>query len=347
MAKTLGELAALVGGELRGPEELLIRGIAPVEQAGPEDITFIAHPRFARQAATCRAGAFIVGRAWADLDRPRIVVEHPYLAYAQVAGVFAPPRPRPVGISPLAHLGEGVVLGAEAAIGPFACLGDGVRLGDRVTIMPGCYLGPESEVGDDSYLSPGVVLMERCRVGARVLIHSGAVIGADGFGFVPTPRGQVKIPQLGIVVIEDDVEIGANVTIDRGALGETRISRGVKIDNLVQVAHNVTIGPHTVIAAQAGIAGSARVGAWAALGGQAGINGHITLGDRVQVGAQAGVTNSVPDGEIVLGSPAWPIREARRVFAGLHTLPELYQRVRHLEQLAGSPGPPGNREEEP
>jgi len=332
MKKTLGELAALVGGELRGPSDLVIRGLAPVDQATPEDLTFIAHPRFARLGESSQAGAVIVSPQGATLDKPLIVVDHPYLAYARVAAVFARPRPRVAGLSPLAYLGEGVEVGRDVAIGPFVFVGDGARLGDRVTIMPGCYLGPETVIGADTYLSPRVTILERCRVGKRVLIHSGAVIGADGFGFIPTPQGQMKIPQLGLVVIEDDVEIGANVTIDRGALGETRLGQGVKIDNLVQLAHNVTVGDHTVIAAQVGIAGSTKVGAWVALGGQAGLAGHIELGDRVQIGAQAGVANSVPSGEILLGSPAWPIKESRRVFACLHTLPELSKRVKHLEQ---------------
>jgi UDP-3-O-[3-hydroxymyristoyl] glucosamine N-acyltransferase len=165
-----------------------------------------------------------------------------------------------------------------------------------------------------------------------VFIHSGTVIGADGFGFIPTPEGQVKIPQLGTVVIEDDVEIGANVTIDRGALGETRVGRGVKIDNLVHLAHNVELGEHTVIAAQAGLAGSTKIGRWVGLGGQVGLVGHIKVGDRTQIGAQAGVTNSVPPDQVLLGTPAWPLKETHRIWACWHTLPELYRRVRKMEQ---------------
>ncbi len=332
MKKTLGELAALVEGELRGPADLMIRGLAPVDQATPEDITFIAHPRFARLGEASQAGAVIVSPQWAALDKPLIVVDHPYLAYARVAALFARARPRWPGISDQAYLGAKVHLGRDVAVGPLVFVGDGVRLGDRVTLMPGCYLGPETVIGDDTYLCPNVTILDRCQVGARVLIHSGAVIGADGFGFIPTPEGQVKIPQLGTVVIEDDVEIGANVTIDRAALGETRVGQGVKIDNLVQVAHNVTLGDHTVMAAQAGIAGSTRIGQWVALGGQAGLIGHIEVGDRAQIGAQAGVTTSVPPDQVLLGTPAWPIKETRRVWACWRTLPELYRKVRHMEQ---------------
>jgi len=332
MEKTLGELAALVGGELRGPADLVIRGLAPVDQATGEDITFIAHPRFARLGETSQAAAVIVSPQWANLDKPLIVVDHPYLAYARVAALFDRPRPRWSGVSPLAYLSEGVAMGEDVAIAPFVFVGEGVSLGDRVTLMPGCYLGPEATIGADTYLAPHVTVMDRCRVGERVLIHSGAVIGSDGFGFIPTPQGHMKIPQVGIVVIEDEVEIGANVTIDRGALGETRVGKGVKIDNLVQIAHNVTLGEHTAMAAQVGIAGSTKVGRWVALGGQAGLAGHIEVGDQAQIGAKAGVTKSVPPGQILLGSPAWPAKETSRALAGLHTLPELYRRVRELER---------------
>jgi UDP-3-O-[3-hydroxymyristoyl] glucosamine N-acyltransferase len=332
MGKTLGELAAFLGGELRGPPDQVVRGLAPVDQATPDDLTFIAHPRFARLGETTRAGAVIVSREGAGLDKPLIVVDHPYLAYARVAALFARPRPGWTGVSDQACLGAGVHLGRDVAIAPLVFVGDGVRLGDRVTLMPGCYLGPETVIGDDTYLAPNVTILERCRVGARVVIHSGAVIGADGFGFIPTPDGQVKIPQLGTVVIDDEVEIGANVTIDRGALGETRVGRGVKIDNLVQVAHNVEVGEHSVIASQVGIAGSSKVGKWVALGGQVGLVGHIKVGDRTQVGAQAGITSSVPSDQVLLGTPAWPLKETHRIWASWHTLPALYRRVRKLEQ---------------
>jgi len=344
MEKTLGALATLLEGELRGPADLVIRGLAPIDQATPEDLTFIAHSRFARDARESRAAAFIVAPQWADLPRPLIVVPHPYLAYARVAALFAKPRPRFPGISNLAYLGTAVALGEDVALAPFVVVGDRARLGDRVTIMPGCYIGPETVIGADTYLSPNVTILERCRVGERVIIHSGAVIGADGFGFIPTPQGQLKIPQIGTVVIEDEVEIGANVTIDRGALGETRVGKGVKIDNLVQVGHNVTLGDHTVVAAQAGISGSTKLGQWVALGGQVGLAGHIEVGDRAQIGAKSGVPNSVAPGQVLLGSPAWPIQEARRIFARMHTLPELYRRVKKMEQQLAELAPPPKRE---
>jgi UDP-3-O-[3-hydroxymyristoyl] glucosamine N-acyltransferase len=332
MGYTLGELAARLGGELKGPADLRIEGIAAIESATPRDITFIAQRRFARLAAQSRAAAFIVAPEQADLGRPLIVVPSPYLAYARVAALFAPPRSRWPGVSDLACLGRDVELGQEVSIAPLAFLGHGVSLGDRVTIMPGCVIGDGVRIGADTLLYPNVTILERCTVGARGIIHSGTVIGADGFGFVPGKDGHTKIPQLGTVVIEDDVEIGANCAIDRGALGETRVGRGVKIDNLVHLAHNVTVGEHSFLVAQVGVAGSTKLGRYVALGGQAGVVGHLELGDGVQVAAQSGVTRSLPPGQTVMGSPARPGEEFAKISAHQARLPEMARRLKQLEQ---------------
>ncbi len=226
MTRTLGELAAFLEGELQGPADLSIEGIASLDQATPREISFITQGRFARLTDQSRAAAFIVSQEYAGLARPLIIVPHPYLAYARVAALFAPPVRRWPGISDLAYLGPEVVLGQEVSIAPLAFIGAGVRLGDRVTIMPGCVINDEVRIGADTLIYPNVTIRERCTVGERCIIHSGTVIGSDGFGFVPQEAGHVKIPQLGTVVIEDDVEIGANCTIDRGALGATRIGPG-------------------------------------------------------------------------------------------------------------------------
>jgi UDP-3-O-[3-hydroxymyristoyl] glucosamine N-acyltransferase len=332
MAYTLGELAALLGGELKGPADLRIEGIAAVESATPRDITFIAQRRYAKGAAQSRAAAFIVSPEQAQLGRPLIVVPHPYLAYARVAALFAPVRDRWPGISDLAYLGRDVELGREVSVAPLAFLGNGVSLGDRVTIMPGCVLGDGVRLGADTLLHPNVTILERCTVGARCIIHSGTVIGSDGFGFVPGQDGHTKIPQLGIVVIEDDVEIGANCAIDRGALGETRVGGGVKMDNLVHLAHNVMVGEHSFLVAQVGVAGSTKLGRHVALGGQVGVVGHIEVGDGVQVGAQAGVTHNLPPGKMFVGSPAREGPEAIKIVAHLPKLPEMYRRLKQLEQ---------------
>jgi UDP-3-O-[3-hydroxymyristoyl] glucosamine N-acyltransferase len=332
MGYTLGELAALLDGELKGPADLRIEGLAAIETATLRDITFIAQRRYARLAEKSRAAAFIVSPEQAHLARPLIVVPNPYLAYARVAAIFSPPRRRWPGVSDLAYLGREVELGPEVSIAPLVFIGDQVSLGDRVTIMPGCVVGDGVKIGADTLLHPNVTILERCTVGQRCIIHSGTVIGSDGFGFVPGRDGHTKIPQLGTVVIEDDVEVGANCAIDRGALGETRVGRGVKMDNLVHLAHNVTVGEHSFLVAQAGVAGSTRLGRHVALGGQAGVVGHLELEDGVQVGAQAGVTHSLASGQTVIGSPARPAQEFARFSALLPRLPEIHRRLKQLEQ---------------
>jgi len=332
MKRTLGELAALLQGEVKGPPDLVIEGIAAIEDAGPREITFITQKRFARLASRSQAGAFIVAPGLADLARPLIIVPNPYLAYARVAALFAPvPRRRP-GVSELACLGRDLTLGRDVSIGPLACIGDRVRLDDGVTVMPGCFLGDGVHLGAGTLIYPNVTILERCRLGRNCIIHSGTVIGADGFGFIPTPAGNEKIPQLGTVVIDDEVEIGANCAIDRGALGETRIGRGVKIDNLVHLAHNVQVGEHSLLVAQVGVSGSTRLGQRVILAGQVGLAGHLELGDGVRVGAQSGVNHSVAAGQDVSGSPAFAHKEWLRSMGQIPKLPDLYRRLKRLEQ---------------
>jgi UDP-3-O-[3-hydroxymyristoyl] glucosamine N-acyltransferase len=332
MKHTLGELAQFLGGELKGPADLPIEGIAAIDQATPREITFISQKRYARLVEASRAAAFMVAPDQAQLDRPLIIVPHPYLAYARLAALFAPARPRWPGISDQAYLGREVQLGPDVSLAPFAVIGDRVRLGDRVTVMAGCVLGEDVSIGPDTLLYPNVTIMERCTIGARVIIHAGTVIGSDGFGFVPTAAGNVKIPQLGTVVIEDDVELGANCAIDRGALGETRIGRGSKLDNLVHLAHNVVVGEHSFLVAQVGVSGSTRLGKRVALGGQVGLAGHLEIGDGVQIGAKSGVNRSLPAGETVSGYPARPQQEWLKIMATLPRLPSLNQRMKQLEQ---------------
>lgn len=346
MTYTLGELARLLGGDLRGPADLVVHGLAAVEQATSRELTFIAQKKYLRLAASSQAAAFLVSPEWAALGRPCIVVPQPYLAYAQAAALFAPPPQRWAGVSDRAYLGEGVVLGADVSVAPLAFLGDRVRLGDRVTVGPGCVLGMEVEIGADTLLYPNVTILDRCRLGERVIIHSGTVLGADGFGYVPTPQGHHKIPQLGTVVIEDDVEIGANCTIDRAALGETRIGRGTKIDNLVMLAHNVMVGEHSILVAQVGIAGSTKVGRRVVIGGQVGVVGHIEIGDGAQLGAKAGVNHSIAPGQVVVGSPARPYKDFLAISAVTGKLPEIYKRLKRLENQVAAllPGEAAEKE---
>jgi UDP-3-O-[3-hydroxymyristoyl] glucosamine N-acyltransferase len=330
--KTLQELADYVGGVCQGPPDLVITGLAAIEAAGPEDITFVAFPQFAKHIPGSRAGAFIVSPDLQDTPRPLIITPNPYLAYARLAVLFAPPLRRWPGISNRAVIGRHCHLGAEVSIAPGVVLGDNVSLGDRVTLGPGVVVGDGTSIGADAVLHANVTVYPDCTIGARVIIHSGTVIGADGFGFAPDGSKFVKIPQLGTVVIEDDVEIGANCTIDRGALGETRIERGVKIDNLVMIAHNVVVGADSIIVAQVGISGSTRLGRNVMLGGQVGIVGHVEIGDGVRIGAKSGVPHSVPAGLTVSGSPAVPHKDFLRLQALKKRLPDFYERLKALEK---------------
>ncbi len=333
--KTLKELAQLVGGICQGPEDLKIKGLAAIQQAGPGDITFVTRAKFAKQIEASQAGAFIVAPDLAQVPRPLLITSNPYLAYAKIATVFAPPCRRWPGISNQAAIGAHCRFGEDVSIAPFVWIGDDVTLGDRVTLSPGVVVGHGVTIGSDTRLAANVTVGDQCSLGDRVIIHSGTVIGADGFGFAPDGSTFYKIPQIGNVIIEDDVEIGANCTVDRGALGATRICRGVKIDNLVMVAHNVIIGENTIVVAQVGISGSTQVGRNVMLAGQVGIVGHITIGDGAQIGAQSGVSNSVADGQVVMGSPPVPIKDFRRMVAVQKKLPEMYDRLKSLEkQLA-------------
>jgi UDP-3-O-[3-hydroxymyristoyl] glucosamine N-acyltransferase len=332
VVKTLEELAQLLGGEFQGPPDLTIGGIAAIDQAGPEEITFITRAEYGRKVETSRAGAFLVSPQWRHLQRPLIITSDPYLAYARVATLFAPPLERWPGISNRAYLGRNPHLGEDVSIAPFVWVGDEVCLEDRVTLMPGTVIGNKVSIGADTLIYPNVTIRNGCTVGKGVIIHSGAVIGSDGFGFAPQGGNNVKIPQLGVVTIEDDVEIGANCCIDRGALGETRICQGVKIDNLVQIAHNVVIGKNAIVVAQVGISGSTHIGNNAIIGGQAGLGGHIKIGDRVRIGAQAGVTNSVAPDQTVTGYPAIPHRHWLRAMAVIPKLPELMKKINKLEK---------------
>ncbi|MBI3455139.1 MAG: UDP-3-O-(3-hydroxymyristoyl)glucosamine N-acyltransferase [Candidatus Rokubacteria bacterium] len=332
---SLGELARLVGGELRGDPAMPIRGIAGLDRAQPGDLSFIAAARSRRDAERSRASAFLVPH---DVDLPAfavIRVAHPYLAVATLLRVFHPePAPLP-GIHRTAIVAESARVAADATVLEFVIVGAGSRVESRAVLHPHVVVGEQCRVGEGSVLHPHVVLRADVDVGRRVVIHSGAVLGADGFGYAFDGTRHQKIPQVGRVVIEDDVEIGANVTIDRAMLGETVIGRGTKIDNLVQIGHNTVVGMDSIIVAQTGISGSCRVGNRVVLGGQVGIVDHVAIGDGAQVGSQSGVHRDVPTGAAVLGYPAMPAGQARRVMAALPRLPELLRALRAVERRLG------------
>lgn len=333
MELTLRELAERLGARLQGDGSTRVRGVAGIKEAGPGQLAFFADPKLAEWLGRTRASALIVPPGVACESLPHIVAEDPRAAFLRAMALFQDgARPAPAGVHPTAVLGEGVVLGAEVAVGPRVVIGDRCRLGDRVTVLAGVVIGPDVEIGPDCLIYPNAVLWKESRLGARVIVHAGAVIGDDGFGFLTRDGRHEKIPQLGCVVIEDDVEIGANTCVDRATTGETRIARGTRIDNLVQVAHNVTVGADSILCAQVGIAGSTTIGPRVTLAGQAGVVGHIEIGEGAIVGAQGGVTKSVPRGAQVSGYPATPHALARRMYAALRNLPELVRAVRRLEE---------------
>ncbi len=329
----LFELADIVGGELVGDGDVEICGVAGIKEAAPGDITFVANPRYAEFLGATKASAVIGGPELSPL-KPLIRIENPYYAYLQVLNLFAEERAVRYarGVHETAQVHNGVVLGADVCIGAFCTVSAGARIGARTTILPGTFVGDGCVIGDDCLIYPNVTIREGTQVGNRVILQPGVVLGADGFGYAKNGSEHHKVPQIGRVVVEDDVEIGANSCVDRATTGETRIRRGTKIDNLVQIAHNVVLGENTVLAAQVGISGSTEVGRNVIMAGQVGVIGHIAIGDRVIVGAQAGVTKSIPADTMVSGYPARKHSVARRIYAHTAMLPTLFERVRVLEQ---------------
>lgn len=333
---TLEELAEIVGGEVEGEAGVEIQGVAGIREAKAGDITFLANPKYEAFLETTMASA-IIAPPKLQIDKPLIRIENPYFAYLKVLNLFAEELMvrYPRGIHEQAVVDRSAVIGTDVAVGPFCQICAGVRIGDGSTILAGTFIGQNVEIGRDCLIYPSVTVREGTSIGDRVIIQPGAVIGADGFGFAKEGQTHYKVPQIGRVIIEDDVEIGANSTVDRATTGETRVKRGSKIDNLVQIAHNVVVGEDCIIAAQAGIAGSSELGKNVVLAGQAGLVGHITIGDGAMVGAQGGVTKSVPPDTAVSGYPAREHKKARRLWAYTNKLPDLFERVKELERKLG------------
>lgn len=339
--RTLREIAECVGGRVCGDPDTMIRSAAPLGEAGPNDITFLANRKYERQLETTEAGAVIVGREMPGVRVPLLVVKDPYFAFTQVLVLlYGHRRHRKVGISPRASIAPTAVIGTDCHIHDFVTVADNVRIGNGCVIYPCVYLGENVQIGDGTVIDANAVIYEGCRVGNRVIIHANATIGSDGFGFATHDDIHHKIPQIGTVVIEDDVEIGASCSIERGTLGATLVGRGSKVGDLVTIGHGAKVGPHSLIVAQVGIAGSATLGHHCVLGGQVGVVGHIKIGNHVTIGAQAGVINSIPDGETVAGAPAIDVSHARRAYAMIPYLPQMRQDIRslqsQLEKLAAS-----------
>ena len=340
MEITVQELAALIGGQfaVEADGSRKIAGVAAIGDAAEGQVTFFGNPKYLPQLKTSRATAALVPLDFCETIQPiAIRVQSPSLAFSRLHETFSPPPLRfAPGVHPTAIVGCGVVLGEDVSIQPFAVIEDGVRIGARSFIGAHGYIGHETTLGEDCHIAPRVTIGSRCQVGHRVIIHSGAVLGGDGFGFELSGGRHVKIPQIGIVQVDDDVEIGANTTIDRARFGRTWIQEGTKIDNLVQIAHNVVIGRHCIIVSQAGVSGSTRLGQYVTLAGQVGLVGHIEIGDRTIVAAQSGVSKSVGPDQVIFGYPALPIRESKQQLAYIGRLSKLYERVKRLEQLLDS-----------
>ncbi|MCB0772935.1 MAG: UDP-3-O-(3-hydroxymyristoyl)glucosamine N-acyltransferase [Flavobacteriales bacterium] len=338
MQFTAAQIADLLKGEVDGDPQVMVNDLAKIEEARTGTLTFLANPRYTEFLFTTKATIAIVQRDFVPAKPvPKsltlIRVDDPRHAFTQLLernerlttdkkGVEQPSY-----VSPTAKLGKGVYIGA------FSHVGDGVVLGDGVKVFPGCFIGNDAVIGAGSLLHAGVKVYHRTAIGARCVIHSGAVIGADGFGFVPDATGVYeKMPQVGNVVLEDDVEVGANTTIDRATIGHTVIHKGTKLDNLIQVGHNAEVGAHSVVVAQTGIAGSSKVGGYAQIGGQVGIAGHLHIGDRVKIAAQSGIGANIADDAVVQGSPAFAIGEYKRSYVHFRNLPEIVQRIAELEK---------------
>jgi UDP-3-O-[3-hydroxymyristoyl] glucosamine N-acyltransferase len=344
MERTLESLAHEVQGRVSGDGSVLISGVAGIEDAKEGDITFASNEKIFPMLKKTKASAAIVSQDIVDISLPLLIVSNPLLSMAKILTLFTPKAPLSAGVSDKARVSPSAKLGKEVTISPFVYVGDEVEINSRVTIYPGVYIGAQAKIGEDTTLYPSVTIYPRCIVGKRVIVHAGTVIGADGFGFVKDGEEHFKIPQVGIVEIEDDVEIGANCCLDRATFGKTIIKRGVKIDNLVQIAHNVRVGEHSIIVAQVGISGSTKVGKNVTLAGQVGLVDHIEIGDNAIVGAQSGVTKDVPANQVVLGSPHLPHRQFLRVASVWMKLPELkstldmlLKRVEALEKGKGVP----------
>ena len=336
MTLTLQEIAKLCGGELTGDPAHIINGAASLDEAVEGEVAFFNNPKYIPRLRNTRASAVFVPPDFSEeISAARIRVADPSKAFEQVVLKLAP---KPIAFAPGIHstaiIDPTAKLGARVSIQPHAVIEANVTIGDDTVIGAGSYLGHETAIGQSCLIYPNVTIRERTKIGARVIIHGGAVIGADGFGFEFKEGRQRKIPQLGHVQIDDDVEIGANSTVDRARFGRTWIQEGVKIDNLVQIAHNVIIGKHSVIAAQAGISGSARIGQQVTMAGQVGIVGHATIGDGTIIAAQSGISKNIPSG-VWFGSPAVPFSEAKRQIAWIHRLGKLFERVKSLEKRLG------------
>jgi len=335
MEFTAKQIAEFLGGTVQGDENASVHTFAKIEEGVPGALSFLSNVKYTHYLYSTKSSIVLVNKDFTPeqpVSATLIRVDNAYESLAKLMSLYASMKPAKTGVSSLASVSEKASIGKNVYIGPFSVVEDGAVIGDNTQIYPLVTVGEGASVGSDCILYPHVTVYYGCRIGNRCILHAGSVIGADGFGFAPTPQGYNKIPQIGIVELEDDVEIGANTCIDRSTMGRTIVHKGVKLDNLIQVAHNVEIGENTVMSAQTGIAGSSKVGSWCMIGGQSGISGHLTIGNKVNLAAKTGVISSLEDGETVMGYPAIGYRNFLRSSLIYRDLPELSKTIRQLEK---------------
>ena len=335
MEFTAKQIAEFLGGTVDGNENAAVHTFAKIEEGVPGALSFLSNVKYTQYLYSTKSSIVLVNKdfkAEQPVSATLVRVDNAYESLAKLMSLYASMKPAKTGISSLASVSEKAKIGNNVYIGPFSVIEDNAVIGDNTQVYPHVTIGEGASVGAGCILYPHVTIYYGCKIGNRCILHAGSVIGADGFGFAPTPQGYNKIPQIGIVELEDDVEIGANTCIDRSTMGRTVIHKGVKLDNLIQVAHNVEIGQNTVMSAQTGIAGSSKVGSWCMIGGQCGISGHITLGNKVNLAAKTGVIGSLKDGETMMGYPAIVYRNFLRSSLIYKDLPELSKTVRQLEK---------------
>jgi len=327
----LKEIAEKLELQLRGPGDVLINGLAGLESAGPDELSFLSNPRYVTRLRDSKAGAVILSPEAPEVSMPSLVSENPYLSFARAVELFYLPPQAVRGIHPTAWIADSAQIGGECSVGAHVTIGDGAVIGERAVIYPNVTIYPGAVIGDDFIAHSNSVVREYCLIGNRVILQNGAVIGADGFGFAPrADKSYYKIVQSGIVVLEDDVEIGANSCVDRSTFGESRIGKGTKLDNLVQIGHGATVGEHNVLAAQTGVAGSVKMGSYNVLAGQVGIAGHITIGDGSIFTAQTGVARSVKDNSVLSGTPEMDSGLWKKNYLLMHKFPEVNKVVKKL-----------------
>ena len=329
------QIAEFIQGTIVGDENATVHTFAKIEVGIPGAISFLSNPKYTPYIYDTQSSIVLVNNDFVpekEVKATLIKVNNAYESLAKLLNLYEMSKPKKTGIDPLAYIAPTAKIGENVYIAPFACVGDNAEIGDNTSLHPHATVGSGAKVGHDCILYPHVTVYHDCRVGNHCILHAGSVVGADGFGFAPSPEGYEKIPQIGITILEDNVEIGANTCIDRATMGATIIRKGVKLDNLIQIAHNVEVGSHTVMASQVGIAGSTKIGEWCMFGGQVGVAGHIKVGNKVNMGAQSGVHSSIKDGEALIGTPPMPLKGYFKSSAVFRKLPEMYLELNSLKK---------------